>query len=195
MGRTVWSVSAQAKYEAENGAAAAPSSKSEQSASRSRPREVREGVDVPTWVKAPFDVDEPLRDDAVYEAFIDPSAPLTSSERDSAETERDSSESERNGSDPSSSRFDCPDGYNSPEDVEPVTPSSGVFHSHTLPLTLPTNRLGRSSPSPSTPPLRLSPVPRTAYERGQHVLRLAGIEPMPPRNFSMRNEAELALQF
>jgi len=183
MGRTIWSETCQIKWEVDqNQALPGPSI-------HSQVGNVQETMDLETivpWSKSPFDVDAPLRDDHVYEAFIDPLASIASPPHNPIEPELPS-------------RNDCPEGLdlNSSDDLEPpVTPSSGVFHSHTLPLSLPLGR-GRNSPSPSSntvhrPEVRLNLNSRLNHRRSS-VLRLAGIEQLPTN--SSRHELELTIQF
>jgi len=182
MGRTIWNAASQARWEAEHASIQPkPSTSTEAEAAET------EVEPILTWGKAPFDVDGPLGDDHVYEAFIDPSTSVA------VEPELPTTPVTRN---------DCPETLdpNPTDDLEPpVTPSSGVFHSHTLPLTLPSNR-HRVNPSPSSttmtvprhPEVRLNATSRLAERRGSPWLRYAGGEsPSVPR----QTDHELTLHF
>jgi len=183
MGRTLWSEASQTKWEAENVNPLVTSSKATQT--NSKPNSNPEQVS--TWFMSPFDVDAPLRDDHVYEAFIDPSASIASPLPNETEDVQ------------APNRTDCPESLEQSQVEEfepPVTPSSAVFHTLTLPLTLPSGR-GRNSTSPSpssstSRPFHLGTTPRstTAPNRPSRT-RLSAIQSLTPRY----NELEVALQF
>jgi len=168
MGRRIWSSSNVARFVKDHD----PSIGEVERTSSPNPFESSSPQEsIPTWAKIPFDIDEPLRDDHVYEAFVEPGH---SSSSDSFPERLPSHES----AEASMSRAgDCPESVIQEGLEPPVTPSSGVFHSHTLPLTLPTVR-GRISPSPSSttvsrPEVRLAPPPH----RRSQLLRILSLNP------------------
>ena len=212
MGRTLWSESAAAKWQKENLGPLVSLTKATQTDTKPDPA-VRE--DILTWRESPFDVDAPLRDDhvsyrrftyspvshliiptQVYEAFIDPLASI--SLPPPHETEET----------PTAGRTDCPEsGESLPVDDfdPPVTPSSAVFHTLTLPLNLPSGR-GRNSNAASSPSSTTSlttfatPPAARNHQGGPRSIahpsraartRLSAIQSLTPRY----NELEVALQF